>query len=380
MSTDVDVWRLSADGPVRSTLARYLERDPGSVELADGPYGKPRSSTVRAGVQLGPLRRRRRVGGRAWTGRGRGRRARRTAPRARPDRGSAVCRRRGRQLRSLPEEGGQALLRVVDAEGGVRQGARHGLSVSLRDSPRPGGSSATSSRPASPARCVRRPAPYSDAQMTVRDVVKASTEFLTSQGTCRARAWTPSTSSPMPSASRGSTSTSQYDRPLTETRRPAVVSSSAGAAREPLAYILGEWGFRRLTLKVDRARSSRGRRRRSSSSAAWRCSTAWTPRPCSTSARAQGRSRSPSRTSGRTPRSPRSTSRGRARARQRERGPHGARGARVARAPRRRGGTARRALRPRRLQPAVRRVRAISARSSPRSAIGSPMARSSGTA
>lgn len=42
MSRDVDVWRLSADGPVRSTLARYLDRDPGSVELAYGPYGKPR--------------------------------------------------------------------------------------------------------------------------------------------------------------------------------------------------------------------------------------------------------------------------------------------------------------------------------------------------
>ena len=45
----------------------------------------------------------------------------------------------------------------------------------------------------------------------------------------------------------------QYDRPLTEaetvTCRELV---RRRGAREPLAYILGEWGFRRLTLTVDR--------------------------------------------------------------------------------------------------------------------------------
>ena len=45
----------------------------------------------------------------------------------------------------------------------------------------------------------------------------------------------------------------QSDRPLTEAERSRRhgSSSSAGPAREPLAYILGDWGFRRLTLKTD---------------------------------------------------------------------------------------------------------------------------------
>jgi release factor glutamine methyltransferase len=45
----------------------------------------------------------------------------------------------------------------------------------------------------------------------------------------------------------------QFDRPLT----PAELEGVRGllrrrAAREPLAYVLGEWGFRRLTLRTDR--------------------------------------------------------------------------------------------------------------------------------
>jgi release factor glutamine methyltransferase len=45
----------------------------------------------------------------------------------------------------------------------------------------------------------------------------------------------------------------QHDRPLTDDER-AVFRELVGrrAAREPVAYILGEWGFRRLTLRVDR--------------------------------------------------------------------------------------------------------------------------------
>ena len=44
----------------------------------------------------------------------------------------------------------------------------------------------------------------------------------------------------------------QHDRPLTEPERRAVrelVRRRGG--REPLAYVLGEWGFRRLVLKTD---------------------------------------------------------------------------------------------------------------------------------
>ncbi len=44
----------------------------------------------------------------------------------------------------------------------------------------------------------------------------------------------------------------QSDRPLTEAERAAGrVVLERRAAREPLAYILGDWGFRRLTLKTD---------------------------------------------------------------------------------------------------------------------------------
>ncbi len=45
----------------------------------------------------------------------------------------------------------------------------------------------------------------------------------------------------------------QHDRPLTEQELAAcrdLLERRAG--REPLAYVFGEWGFRRLTLKVDR--------------------------------------------------------------------------------------------------------------------------------
>jgi release factor glutamine methyltransferase len=44
----------------------------------------------------------------------------------------------------------------------------------------------------------------------------------------------------------------QYDRPLGENEIAACRELvRRRGAREPLAYILGEWGFRRLTLKVD---------------------------------------------------------------------------------------------------------------------------------
>lgn len=44
-----------------------------------------------------------------------------------------------------------------------------------------------------------------------------------------------------------------YDRPLTDDERSTFRELiRRRAAREPVAYILGEWGFRRLTLRVDR--------------------------------------------------------------------------------------------------------------------------------
>ena len=45
----------------------------------------------------------------------------------------------------------------------------------------------------------------------------------------------------------------EHDRPLTDAERSAARDLvRRRAAREPVAYILGEWGFRRLTLRVDR--------------------------------------------------------------------------------------------------------------------------------
>jgi release factor glutamine methyltransferase len=44
----------------------------------------------------------------------------------------------------------------------------------------------------------------------------------------------------------------QYDRPLTDAERDAVRDHvRRRGRREPLAYILGEWGFHRLTLRTD---------------------------------------------------------------------------------------------------------------------------------
>ncbi len=82
------------------------------------------------------------------------------------------------------------------------------------------------------------------------------------------------------------------------------------AAREPLAYILGEWGFRRLTLRrrsarPDPAAGDRERRRALPGAS----SPASRRRPSSTSAPAPARSRSRSRTSGPTRGSSRPTSR-----------------------------------------------------------------------
>ena len=49
-----------------------------------------------------------------------------------------------------------------------------------------------------------------------------------------------------------SSSTRQHDRPLTEAERASARELvQRRGRREPLAYVLGDWGFRRLTLKTD---------------------------------------------------------------------------------------------------------------------------------
>jgi release factor glutamine methyltransferase len=88
--------------------------------------------------------------------------------------------------------------------------------------------------------------------MTVRDVVTASTEFLTRKGVPSPRV----DAEHLVAQALGLTRLDlylQYDRPLTEEEQ-AVCRELVRrrGTREPLAYILGEWGFRRLTLRVDR--------------------------------------------------------------------------------------------------------------------------------
>ena len=110
--------------------------------------------------------------------------------------------------------------------------------------------------------------------MTVGEVLRAAAEYLT------AKASTPRASMPSCCSSQALGLSrielyTQHDRPLTEAERAAARALvERRGRREPLAYVLGEWGFRRLTLRPTRARSCRGPRRRSWSSAASRSSRA----------------------------------------------------------------------------------------------------------
>ena len=99
-----------------------------------------------------------------------------------------------------------------------------------------------SGRPAAPAR-------------RVSSVLRLSTEHLAAQGS----------DSPRLDAERLLAKATglerielymQLDRPLTPAgaRRGTRARPRGAAPREPLQYVLGEWGFRRLTLAVDRAR------------------------------------------------------------------------------------------------------------------------------
>ncbi len=87
--------------------------------------------------------------------------------------------------------------------------------------------------------------------MTVGDVLKASTAFLAGKGVPSPRV----DAEHLVAKALGLTRLDlylQHDRPLTEaelaTARELV---RRRGTREPLAYVLGEWGFRRLTLTTD---------------------------------------------------------------------------------------------------------------------------------
>ena len=115
---------------------------------------------------------------------------------------------------------------------------------------------------------------------------------------CRRRAWTRSGCSHTRSASRARSCTRTATRRRPRRRASSGSSSRAGRRREPLAYVLGEWGFRRLTLRVDsRVLDPAARDGGRSSSAAWSCWRIAPSRRCSTSEPARERSRWRSRTS-----------------------------------------------------------------------------------
>ena len=95
--------------------------------------------------------------------------------------------------------------------------------------------------------------PDAAAVSTVSSVLRLSTEYLAATRLGVARASTPSGSSSKATGLERIELYMELDRPLTPpelaTTRELV---RRRGAREPLQYVLGEWGFRRLTLIVDR--------------------------------------------------------------------------------------------------------------------------------
>jgi release factor glutamine methyltransferase len=87
--------------------------------------------------------------------------------------------------------------------------------------------------------------------VTVRDVLRAATEYLDRKGVDSPRVDAELLLAHALGLSRIQLYT-EHDRPLTEAERAAARALvERRGRREPLAYVLGEWGFRRLTLATD---------------------------------------------------------------------------------------------------------------------------------
>ena len=87
--------------------------------------------------------------------------------------------------------------------------------------------------------------------MTIQEVLRRSTEFLERKGVESARLDTERLLAHALGLTRIELYT-EFDRPLTEDELAGARSLvERRGAREPLAYILGEWGFRNLVLKTD---------------------------------------------------------------------------------------------------------------------------------
>jgi release factor glutamine methyltransferase len=88
--------------------------------------------------------------------------------------------------------------------------------------------------------------------LTLGEVLKGATEYLAGRGVDTARVDAELLLARALGLSRIELYT-QHDRPLTDAERTAARELvQRRGQREPLAYVLGDWDFRRLTLKTDR--------------------------------------------------------------------------------------------------------------------------------
>ena len=88
--------------------------------------------------------------------------------------------------------------------------------------------------------------------MTLGEVLRGATEYLAGRGIETARVDAELLLARALGLARIELYT-QHDRPLTEAERAAARELvQRRGQREPLAYVLGDWDFRRLTLKTDR--------------------------------------------------------------------------------------------------------------------------------
>ena len=87
--------------------------------------------------------------------------------------------------------------------------------------------------------------------MTLADVLKGATDYLAAKGVDSPRVDAELILARALGLQRIELYT-QHDRPLTEAERAhARELVQRRGRREPLAYVLGDWDFRRLTLKTD---------------------------------------------------------------------------------------------------------------------------------
>jgi release factor glutamine methyltransferase len=93
--------------------------------------------------------------------------------------------------------------------------------------------------------------------LTLAEVLKGATDYLAARGVASPRVDAELILARALDLRRIELYT-QHDRPLTESERSAARALvQRRGKREPLAYVLGDWDFRRLTLKTDaRARPS----------------------------------------------------------------------------------------------------------------------------